>query len=163
MKSSERDIDMITKELRRIRPRDLSQNFFQSLEQKLDDARTNAVDEGQTKTRRPIRILQMATGLAAMMLIGLTIWFSPTSRTPKVGTHEPRQVEVAPIASTATHTMSPNGDDSTAPPNIYDLLPTVSNYLRAMRESPEAFDLLMERHADQLMVTTPEITIDQLI
>ena len=62
-------------------------------------------------------------------------------------------------------------NDNEEPSELFDFvrreidaaLPTAGNYLRALRDSPESCDLLLQKHADNLMLPTSHPTINELV
>ncbi|MBI1375391.1 MAG: hypothetical protein GC159_21970 [Phycisphaera sp.] len=89
-------------------------------------------------------------GLAAMLTLAAMVWLLARPGTPV-------QIDTPPV-----HVIA--GSNPTTDIRLTDpTLPTAGNYLRAMRESPEAVDALLQKHAGLLMPPTRDLNLSDLM
>ena len=155
--------DPVEEELLRLQPRELSQEFVARLGRQLYDQQPVVDDGEQDSRRRLFRIWVVASGLAVIVLVALTVWLW----IPPDGSH----VADPGLEKQADSKAAPKGAD-VAPPPLVDVgprkmdgsLPTVGNYRNAMRVSPDALDALLQQHADTLMPRSGDhLSLSELI
>jgi len=146
-----------------LRPAKPSEDLVDRIALGASDQQPSVVENEQNFVRLPFRIWPVVAGLAAALLVALTIWFSVPSDKPNLadpGSDTEGDPDMAPPEK---NDLPPPELVDIAPLDMDEALPSVGNYVSAMRESPESFDLLLQKHADNLMPPTGNPSLNELM
>jgi len=146
-----------------MRPTKPSDDLLDRIAQRVSDGQPSAVKEQRSRIHRPFRIWLAVAGLAAAVLVATTVWLLTPSDEPSLAVPEPGTYRDSDAAPPKNNKITPPEFAHVAPPEIDDTLPTVGNYANAMRESPEAFDVLLQKHAETLLPPTRDLSLNQLM
>ena len=152
----------VEEKLESLRPTKPSAELIDRIAQRAMERQPIAELNKQDSRGQPFLIWSVFAGLAAVLLVALAMRFLVPSDESRVA--EPKGgAEGGPE-------VVPSENDNDEPPKLFDLarqemdedLPTLGNYLSAMRESPELFDTLLQKHAANLLPPTGNPTLDEL-
>jgi len=140
-----------------MRPTEPSEDLIDRIAFRVSDQQPTAVDNDRRVVHYPFRIWSACAGLAAAVILALTfwLWFAVPSDMPDVTRREP--------VSNGEPVITPPEIDGIASQEIDETSPTLGNFIHAMRESPEALDVLLQKHAQSLMPATRNVSLSELL
>ncbi|MGF1578599.1 MAG: hypothetical protein ACFCD0_04475 [Gemmataceae bacterium] len=144
-----------------MRPAKPSGDLFNRILQHVANEPTHTSPRMLLPFRQPYPIGLTFAGLLTAMLLILMGWF-PTPSGPPISASSSSVVSRDEEHPTPDRPR-PDRDASVRNAERDDALPNFVNYSRALRESPEAFERLLEKHADSLLPRTPDVSSVQLM